>query len=616
MTRCSRALMMCSSLAAVAAMGLPAAAQQRAGGDGRAHDANQQVGSGGTNRVEGQVDYSSRNDLMTGNVSGGRGFRGGVDYTAPGEFRGNLGSDQLFDFRAGSLQSSPSITDAQRQRSVLGGVGGVGSISVYRGFYSGGGGAAGQYGAGGRAIAVDGGSRGIFDAASLRGDAGLSGLRGDSFGGLSGDTLGTAQREDGGTTVFSASPLLGVRQTDLPGARDAYGGALPDLPRIRPRGDDEADADQTTSPGLNLGLSGASRIEGRRIGQMAGSIATVPSEEIVPGTPPGLVIGQQLQSLSISDMAGETLDQRVERLESMIRRQTDPNVRRPGAQVYQDLMKQLRERHEQADDARADQTRMEEMDGDDPLDAGLEDIDEQKVSEAERIAAEAMERAYAVYGRPGETRTDDHPDADPGAARETDPDADPAADAVPESVARLLDQLRTDLPRVESLAADAEDRANRLMKQAEQKLAAGDYFDAEALYRQARNNTPDNPMTLVGLVHAQMAGGMLRSAAFNLRQLFEKHPEMINIRYEAAVLPPKQRLQWLQDELQRMIDEKERAGEPGLLMAYLGHQTQSRQLIRYGLAVGESHNPRDPLFKVLREVWIDSDAPNPRPEAK
>jgi len=270
-----------------------------------------------------------------------------------------------------------------------------------------------------------------------------------------------------------------------------------------------------------------------------------------------LVIGQQMQSLVFANRAGETMDQRVARLEQMIFRATDPKIAGRGSEVYRDLLTQMREGDAEPTEGEA-------------FDAGLAMPEDSQVEEAEAEAQSALDRAYALFGKPGEADT-------PGEGEDpAEGDADPMDD--------LLEQLRTSLPRVGSLAGDAEDQSNQLMKMAEERLADEKYFDAEALYRQARNANPDNPMAQVGLIHAQMGAGLIRSASFNLHKLFEAHPELINVRYQGKVLPPKDRLQWLQGELQRMIDSERYGGEPGIVLAYLGHQTESRQLIRYGLS--------------------------------
>src|SRR3954452_18504994 len=70
----------------------PVAAQYRSNNDGRALDANSRSGSGGQNDASpsaanrGQA--VSGNQIITGNVTAGRQFRGPVPYSDPGSFRG------------------------------------------------------------------------------------------------------------------------------------------------------------------------------------------------------------------------------------------------------------------------------------------------------------------------------------------------------------------------------------------------------------------------------------------------------------------------------------------------------------------------------------------------
>ena len=115
------------ALAIAATLAPPSHAQTRTGSDGRALDANQQVGSGGYNPEDGKMDFSQQNNIITGNVAGGRGFQDDIGYGAVGEFRDNLGSDELFNFRAESLSSSPGYLNAAN-------VGGTSNLSVYRSF--------------------------------------------------------------------------------------------------------------------------------------------------------------------------------------------------------------------------------------------------------------------------------------------------------------------------------------------------------------------------------------------------------------------------------------------------------------------------------------------------
>ena len=90
----------------------PKSLAQNALGTGRALDANTGVGTGGRNVQAPGIDYRARNLLVTGNVVGGRGFRGTVGYRAVGDFAGALGSNDLYAFRANSALSSVSIVNS------------------------------------------------------------------------------------------------------------------------------------------------------------------------------------------------------------------------------------------------------------------------------------------------------------------------------------------------------------------------------------------------------------------------------------------------------------------------------------------------------------------------
>ncbi len=97
-------------LACIGTLGLLAssAGAQTALGDGRGLE-NRQIEATPTRRVNPQEAFLRqirlRNAVVTGNAPGGLSFRGDVGYVAPGEFFGNLGSDDTFSFRRDSLLS-------------------------------------------------------------------------------------------------------------------------------------------------------------------------------------------------------------------------------------------------------------------------------------------------------------------------------------------------------------------------------------------------------------------------------------------------------------------------------------------------------------------------------
>ncbi len=103
MKRFTAAVLLC-------ACSMPVSAQN-AIGSGNKLDRSNQKGSGGTNTaVQNDLQQSLmlRNAIVTGNAAGGMSFRGNVGYVGEREFRGELGSDELFGFRRDSLYSGIS----------------------------------------------------------------------------------------------------------------------------------------------------------------------------------------------------------------------------------------------------------------------------------------------------------------------------------------------------------------------------------------------------------------------------------------------------------------------------------------------------------------------------
>ncbi len=567
------------------AAGPAAWGQVQSGQGGRALDANQQVGSGGLNTLEGQVDYRARNDIITGNVGGGRQFRDRVGYGAPGAF--GLGGNSpgatattsnLFNFERGSLASSP-----QRLNAVSVGANANTVNSAVFGTFT-------------NVLPYQTDYR-LVNATAIRSATGVQvvtdqvlnqvRIEAQGFGRLPPtSTIGFVPQPNGEALQVRATPLLGVRSTALaprvtpppPGGNPANpGGIIPDA-------DLDADGNPVFDPSLNSEL----RLPGPN--SLSSGIGVTGEFAESPGRiAPGLIIGQQLRLEVEPTVPDETFDQRAQRLEQSIFGRTASTQAQPGEDVYMDLLNAMRGQ---------EGVRAGDVEGVNALTPELETPGLDAVEAAEQQRRDAIAQAYGVDGSNLDT-----PPA-PG-AEQRPADAEGPTEATPSGLAELLERLNYDLPQLETLAGSRENRVNRMLEKAEADLAGGRYFAAEGLYRQILTDAPDNPLGLAGLVHAQLGAGMIRSAAFNLRRLCEQHPELIAARYSANLLPAADRLKWVQRELQRMINDGRSPGPAGLMMAYLGYQVESPQLIRYGLAVAEASAPRDTLIPVLRAIWLD-----------
>ena len=102
----NRLLAAVAAVLPVIAAAIPATAQTRVNQDGRVLDANNRVGSDGSNDRNNGIDRRgqtySGNQLVTGNVSGNRAFRGPVGYRDPSEFSGPVSSRNVDRFNRDS----------------------------------------------------------------------------------------------------------------------------------------------------------------------------------------------------------------------------------------------------------------------------------------------------------------------------------------------------------------------------------------------------------------------------------------------------------------------------------------------------------------------------------
>ncbi len=78
-------------------------AQRRTGVRSNILDASPMIGSGGYNAPVRRFRYTPGNLFITGNVTGGKAFRGFVPYSSPTQFQGSLGSSSLSAFESESV---------------------------------------------------------------------------------------------------------------------------------------------------------------------------------------------------------------------------------------------------------------------------------------------------------------------------------------------------------------------------------------------------------------------------------------------------------------------------------------------------------------------------------
>jgi predicted Zn-dependent protease len=157
---------------------------------------------------------------------------------------------------------------------------------------------------------------------------------------------------------------------------------------------------------------------------------------------------------------------------------------------------------------------------------------------------------------------------------------------------------------IDQLGPEDKRRVSQLIDEGEAGLRAGDYFKAERRFDQARILTPGNPLIEVGMAHAQLGAGLYLSASLTLRNLFTERPELIDAKYDRALLPAQDRL----DKAIAVMRERVKLGDDvqgyGLVLAYIGHQTGNAALVEEGLSSIQGTPAYDSVRELLGGVWM------------
>ncbi len=546
---------------------IPAGARgQDALGTGNRLDANPARGSGGVNRPIRAEDYRARNLIVTGNVAGGRGFRGSVGYGAETDFRDVTGVDDLFEFRAGSAYSAPQISASPTWQQLRFGRD-LGELALRRG---------------------DGGvtsgmvtqpqQPGAFDELPtqqpvdhrLRLDAILSGATTTTRIGAadSGRPIGVAFTEDGRMFRFDVSPLRGVTAVaqDDPIAR--LGVSPYDAARMR--AESTTDRPQPRSPIQDGGFAGL-----------------LDSGRLQAESP--------LQSERVVSSADDVMTNILERIANRYAGRTDVAVHVDPSAVAQldEEYQELRERLSLLSPAQRSRQRLEAASeqpviaGVDPEEAGSEQVGHQPVDPRSPVEEEGVPPRTGVA--------------------ETVP---------PGGLTRLFEALRHG-EQIDRLAMEGNTRFDELMREGEEALRAGEYFDAERQFMRALRIAPGHPLAMIGAAHAQLGAGLQLPAAFSIRRVLRVHPELIDAEYERGLVPSRPRLVQVVDATEQRLERTPGdEADYGLVMAYIGRQLGDRVLIERGLSLMEEAAPDDPLLTVLRSIWLapPEETPTPRNE--
>ena len=581
-------------------------------------DANSRVGGQGENGARAKEDYFSRNLIVTGDVAGGRGFRGSVGYREQSEFTGQTGSDDNRSWRAYSVYSSPYM--AQATYNPLQASQAFGAIMYTRTYAN----------ASARDIltnqqpldariafdrfTADSGKKmkrmaDIIDPANARDTSDRLNWRVTQA--ISAASGREARREQGvddllGNMGLSTYDRQRLKQDILQGRTKREmvgdplsqtsllpGDSLADTARLRP----------TLAPEYSSIYESLRARAGDRIPVPASEADRAARAKEIERELTGDMdwLRDQLMRSGSENRARGVAGPRAENapIDPSLARQLGTDGKQPDA-TKQDGMGQGTDAGKGTDGTNGanqgngsdqgnngDSTKRDDGTGSGRTRDGSKNIDGNATEKTDSVVRDANGR-----DRGGMTKEE----------RERQPSVD--------DLAFILRHGR----KLQSLVPEDSSAIKDMMELGAMSMTRGEFFRAEERYASVLAVLPNNAGAMAGVANAQMGAGLSVSAALTLRKLFAMHPEMIDTHLGTEILPPTDRME---AALAAARERLSAANTPnastelqsdrfdfGLVISYIGFQTDRSEVIREGLDAMRQTRPDDAMLGLLQRIWL------------
>ena len=202
-------------------------------------------------------------------------------------------------------------------------------------------------------------------------------------------------------------------------------------------------------------------------------------------------------------------------------------------------------------------------------------------------------------------------DAAPGAGQKSDPTATQAPPAVPNVSATAPPTAVRPQPtsppqpvQIGSLGQGVEMAGlKNLFDKAEKQMKAGKYASAVDTYDTAEQVAPNNPLVLLGRANAELGSSYYRRAETHLRDAFTQDQALLMGQYDLKSMIGQDRLNLLVKELRDLAkNDPEQAG-PVFLLAYIDYNTGDERRAAAYLDLASKRSPNDPFYAAVKKYW-------------
>lgn len=580
-----------------------AAAQQRVGTDGRALDANNRIGSSGYNQPGSGANTVAGNQVVTGNVTAGRQFRGTINYTDPFAFRGPTGGINSDRFVRGTsgvpIPGTTANNNAGDYRPFYGESRTVERPPGYTLEAPGTG-----YVPGGR-ISREAGDLRLgrpFDVPPI-----VQPLPGQLI--LPGPVDPNTQQQ----SVITASPLYGVRQWNFDEQSDQqFLFGLNEPGKQRSRLDDrtlqhmrdelmqsQAEEDQQQQPigdPMNEKSSGGARLD-LRLDTPVDAPLNQPLNDST-----SFQNQQKNQPLSGDIATNQTSGQRLVATPERQSRQ------------YAELRRKLQGFNrlpESMEDLEAHRRYNEELRKQREKDASAKTADEEKNRPTGSGAGGAPTAGPPVTGGAGTPPSGTDRFGMPDYAKRSKDilagtDKEPSGRTpIPGSIRDQETAPKNSPLQITSLATGVQAKGLAdFLREAEDLMKQGKFYSALDQYDLAEQVAPNNPMVPLGRAIAELGAGYYSRAEQHLRDAFTQDPALLMGQYDLKGFLGQERLEFLWTDLKAIANRETKEPRPAFLLAFIDYSTGNSQRAAAYLDLAEKRTgSSDAVYPMLRKYW-------------
>ncbi|HEX3358411.1 MAG TPA: hypothetical protein VHS31_15665 [Tepidisphaeraceae bacterium] len=154
-----------------------------------------------------------------------------------------------------------------------------------------------------------------------------------------------------------------------------------------------------------------------------------------------------------------------------------------------------------------------------------------------------------------------------------------------------------------------------ILKKGEDLMKDGKWYSAVEQYDIARQVAPNNMLIIVGRANAELGGSYYGQAEADLRNAFTQDQAMLEGQFDLRSMIGEDRLQFLVKDLKDIAAKNPNQSRPVFLLAYIAYNAGNERMAAGYLDLAEKRaNANDPFYSLVRKHWhlaSEGQAPSP-----